>query len=212
MIFAHSYVSWDGFFILLLLLLLMLTAHSLCNAAKFMMFIFEKSLEIWYYFVSKQKRKTSIEQDIFIIIAYLYWLFPQQMFCNQKLIYLQSCHPIIFFVESHNNNVEYLKWREIFFNNNLMTLCVWKCIYSTWHTLFCHFFFAKTHSRIRLPFQFHSSLRRKQIHLLSPSPLFIFLRCINKVKPQQNENFHDANGELLQHLLHFGLPVGCLNT
>lgn len=153
MIFAHSYVSWDGFSFFFLCLLLTAYAMQQSSWCLFSKNLWKFDIILW---VSKKRRKTSIEQDIFIIIAYLYWLFPQQMFCNQKLIYLQSCHPIIFFVESHNNNVEYLKWREIFFNNNLMTLCVWKCIYSTWHTLFCHFFCQDTlqdSSSIPIPFQ-----------------------------------------------------------
>lgn len=96
--------------------------------------------ETWYYwtvFGARSQRKFPIERKIYLSSSPFFIDSFLTNVCNQKLIYLQSCHPIIFLITT---NVR-LSLRTLeqhggrLFNNNLMTLCVWKCICSTWRDI-----------------------------------------------------------------------------
>lgn len=141
----------------------------------------------------RRAAKCPIERKIYLSSSpfFFYWLSSKQEFAWRRwlLIYFHSCHPIILrrpHISGRNFNTRTRLGRD-FFNNNLMTLCVWKCIYSTW----------RVERRRR-------SIRNRITLVCAFSPFASSIKC-------NRTTILDANGELLQYLHTFGAQLCAAN-
>lgn len=161
----------------------------------FSSFFAQQNLFFWNSILScmlRQKGKLQLSSRLYICHYRLsfYWLFPLQMFAIKSWFIYIRCHPITFL----SLTLQYLATKTQkggFFNNNLMTLCVRKCIYSTWRGITLRISRSLDHNGNL----FCAKLSPGYLTPLSLSIVFAF--CANKTKPQPGKDFHDANGELL---------------